>query len=82
MQPLVEVADADAGGHGEEGPLALPDHAHDLDVVRPREVPGEVEDGSDRVGFEWLNFLGHYNFSLPEAVREGNFRPLRTPGQR
>ncbi|MGW4472485.1 Tn3 family transposase [Nonomuraea sp. NPDC004354] len=34
------------------------------------------------LGFEWLNFLGRYNFSLPEAVREGNFRPLRTPGQR
>ncbi|MFI7690073.1 transposase [Nonomuraea sp. NPDC049655] len=34
------------------------------------------------LGYEWLNFLGRYNFSLPEAVREGNFRPLRTPGQR
>lgn len=33
------------------------------------------------LGFEWLNFLGRYNFSLPEAVRDGNFRPLRTPGQ-
>ncbi|MEU7749343.1 Tn3 family transposase [Nonomuraea sp. NPDC049158] len=33
------------------------------------------------LGFEWLNFLGRYNFSLPEAVREGNFRPLRAPGQ-
>lgn len=32
------------------------------------------------LGFEWLNFLGRYNFSLPEAVREGDFRPLRTPG--
>ncbi|GAA1626641.1 hypothetical protein GCM10009733_024220 [Nonomuraea maheshkhaliensis] len=33
------------------------------------------------LGFEWLNFLGRYDFSLPETVREGNFRPLRIPGQ-
>ncbi|MEV4251334.1 Tn3 family transposase, partial [Streptosporangium canum] len=33
------------------------------------------------LGFEWLNFLGRYNFSLPDAVRQGNCRPLRTPGQ-
>ncbi|MER5322954.1 Tn3 family transposase [Streptosporangium roseum] len=32
------------------------------------------------LGFEWLNFLGRYNFSLPAGVREGNFRPLRIPG--
>ncbi|GAA4226549.1 hypothetical protein GCM10023075_27300 [Streptosporangium album] len=47
-QPVVEVADADTVGNGEERLLTLPEHAHDLDVARPREVPGEVENGSDR----------------------------------
>jgi TnpA family transposase len=31
------------------------------------------------LGFEHLRFLGRYNFSLPEPVRNGQLRPLRTP---
>ncbi|WP_371825812.1 Tn3 family transposase [Nonomuraea turcica] len=30
-------------------------------------------------GFDHLNFLGRYSFSLPDAVRDGNLWPLRTP---
>jgi len=26
------------------------------------------------------NMLGRYNFQLPDIVRTGSFRPLRTPG--
>jgi Tn3 transposase DDE domain len=33
------------------------------------------------LGFEHLRFLGHYNFSLPEGLRGGRLRSLRTPGQ-
>jgi len=31
------------------------------------------------LGFDHLRFLGRYNFSLPEPVRNGQLRPLRTP---
>ncbi len=31
------------------------------------------------LGFDHLRFLGRYNFSLPEHVRNGQLRPLRTP---
>lgn len=31
------------------------------------------------LGFDHLNFLGRYNFSLPDIVRDGSLRPLRTP---
>ncbi|HEY5988239.1 MAG TPA: Tn3 family transposase, partial [Streptosporangiaceae bacterium] len=31
------------------------------------------------LGFDHLRFLGRYNFSLPEPVRDGQLRPLRTP---
>ncbi len=30
------------------------------------------------LGFEYLNMLGRYSFSLPELVRGGQLRPLRT----
>ncbi|MBV9729408.1 MAG: Tn3 family transposase [Pseudonocardiales bacterium] len=32
------------------------------------------------LGFAHYNMLGRYNFQLPDIVRTGNFRPLRTPG--
>jgi TnpA family transposase len=32
------------------------------------------------LGFNHYNMLGRYNFQLPDIVRTGNFRPLRTPG--
>jgi hypothetical protein len=31
------------------------------------------------LGFEHFNMLGRYSFSLPELVRDGQLRPLRTP---
>jgi hypothetical protein len=31
------------------------------------------------LGFDHLNFLGRYSFSLPEYLRNGALRPLRTP---
>ncbi|SEH00830.1 Tn3 transposase DDE domain-containing protein [Nonomuraea solani] len=31
------------------------------------------------LGFEHFNFLGRYNFALPEIIRDGALRPLRTP---
>jgi TnpA family transposase len=31
------------------------------------------------LGFDHLNFLGRYNFSLPAHLRDGKLRPLRTP---
>ncbi|MFI7705625.1 Tn3 family transposase [Nonomuraea sp. NPDC049480] len=31
------------------------------------------------LGFEHLNMLGRYSFSLPDLVRDGQLRPLRTP---
>lgn len=31
------------------------------------------------LGFEHFNFLGRYNFALPETIRDGALRPLRTP---
>jgi hypothetical protein len=30
--------------------------------------------------FEHINLLGRYTFSMPESVRHGELRPLRTPG--
>jgi TnpA family transposase len=33
------------------------------------------------LGSEHLRFLGHYNFSLPEGLRDGRLRSLRAPGQ-
>ena len=32
------------------------------------------------LGFDHLNFLGRYSFSLPEHLRDGQLRPLRTSG--
>lgn len=32
------------------------------------------------LGFAHYNMLGRYNFQLPDIVRTGKFRPLRTPG--
>ncbi len=34
------------------------------------------------LGFDHLNMLGRYNFSLPEIVQSGGLRPLRTPPSR
>ncbi|MCW2917316.1 MAG: tnpA [Actinomycetia bacterium] len=31
------------------------------------------------LGFDHLNFLGRYSFSLPDLIRNGQLRPLRTP---
>ncbi len=33
------------------------------------------------LGFEHVNMLGRYAFSLPEAVARGELRPLRDPSQ-
>lgn len=33
------------------------------------------------LGHEHLRFLGRYNFTLPEDIRAGRLRSLRTPGQ-
>lgn len=32
------------------------------------------------LGFDHYNMLGRYNFQLPDIVRTGNYRPLRSPG--
>jgi TnpA family transposase len=34
------------------------------------------------LGHEHLNFLGRYSFELPELIRRGEYRPLRTPEKR
>jgi hypothetical protein len=34
------------------------------------------------LGHEYLNFLGRYRFELPEPIRHGEYRPLRTPEER
>ena len=32
------------------------------------------------LGFRHINMLGRYSFAVPEAVRRGELRPLRGPG--
>ncbi len=34
------------------------------------------------LGHEHVNFLGRYSFELPEPIRRGEYRPLRTPEER
>jgi hypothetical protein len=34
------------------------------------------------LGHAHLNFLGRYQFELPEPIRRGVYRPLRTPEER
>ena len=34
------------------------------------------------LGHEYLNFRGRYSFELPEPIRRGDYRPLRTPEER
>jgi TnpA family transposase len=42
-------------------------HAKDEDIAR-----------LSPLGYEHLNFLGRYNFALPEVIQRGGYRPLRT----
>jgi hypothetical protein len=33
------------------------------------------------LGFEHVNVLGHYAFTLPEPIARGELRPLRNPAR-
>jgi hypothetical protein len=35
----------------------------------------------NRLGFEHINMLGRYAFTLPEPIARGELRPLRDPSQ-
>lgn len=43
------------------------------------EVKREDVERLSPLGYEHLNFLGRYSFTLAESVAEGEFRPLRNP---
>lgn len=32
------------------------------------------------LGFERINILGRYSFTLPDGIERGELRPLRDPG--
>jgi TnpA family transposase len=56
-------------------------------AVTQLDVEGLCPDDADVVrlsplGHEHLNFLGRYSFELPEPIRHGEYRPLRTPEER
>ncbi|MFG6200027.1 Tn3 family transposase [Nonomuraea sp. JJY05] len=56
-------------------------HGRAIDAIRAEGKKVSTADIArlSPLGFEHLNMLGRYNFSLPDIVRAGNFRPLRTP---
>jgi hypothetical protein len=43
-------------------------------------LPEDVERLSP-LGYDHINLLGRYTFSLPEEVRQGGFHPLREPDE-
>ena len=52
-----------------------------LEQLRQEGYPVNPEDVArlSPLGFEHINLLGRYAFSLPESVAHGSLRPLRRP---
>jgi hypothetical protein len=57
--------------------------ARAIDAIRAEGKPVATADVArlSPLGFDHLNMLGRYNFLLPDSVRNGQLRPLRTPDQ-
>ncbi|CAO5185801.1 transposase [Frankia sp. AiPs1] len=55
--------------------------ARALDQIRAEGRPVATADITrlSPLGFDHLRMLGRYNFSLPDDIRDGQLRPLRTP---
>ncbi|WP_346434319.1 Tn3 family transposase [Candidatus Protofrankia californiensis] len=53
--------------------------ARALDQIRAEGKPAADVARLSPLGFDHLKMLGRYNFSLPDIVRDGQLRPLRTP---
>jgi Tn3 transposase DDE domain len=52
-----------------------------LEQLRREGYPIKDEDVArlSPLGFEHINLLGRYTFSMPESVQRGELRPLRSP---
>ncbi len=56
-------------------------------MTAPTETPAEIFAAYTRwvarlspLGFAHITILGRYQFTVPESVQRGDYRPLRDPG--
>jgi hypothetical protein len=54
-----------------------------LQQLRTEGFPVKAEDIArlSALVFDHINLLGRYSFSLPDSVRRGQLRPLRSPSE-